>query len=99
MPPSNYLSDGTSTELERVALDRYRRLVGILPPNCYVYREPWGCSTVLCLDFADCPFWLPTMQHSADILLQGSESIGLAQALVFRQGRKFIGLKTRSPIR
>ena len=98
MSNPDYLGDGTSAELERVALERYRRLVSILPKNCHLYREPWGCSTVLCLDFLDCPFWLPTMQQSAQILLEGSESLGLAQALIFRQGKKFLGLKTRSPI-
>lgn len=90
--------DSTSTKLERVVIDRYRRLVDVLPSDCRLFREPWGRSTVLCLDFVDCPFWLPALQMKAQTLLEAAEYLGLANAIIFRVGKKFIGLKTRSPI-
>ena len=90
--------DGTSAELERVAIDRYRHLVSFLPPDCLLFREPWGRSTVLCLDFNHCSFWLPAIQMKSQTLLEAAEYLGLANALIFRVGRKFIGLKSRSPI-
>jgi hypothetical protein len=34
----------------------------------------------------------------AQTLLEAAEYLGLANAIIFRVGKKFIGLKTRSPI-
>ena len=47
--------NSTSADFEQAALARFRRLVSFLPQGSKVFREPWGRSTVLCLDFSNCP--------------------------------------------
>jgi len=44
-----------SADFEQAALAKFRSLVAFLPQDSKIFREPWGRSTVLCLDFANCP--------------------------------------------
>jgi hypothetical protein len=90
--------DCTSTELEKAAVSRYRELVTWLPADCRVFREPWDCSTVLCLDFAKCPYLLPIVQMESQSLVDVAQELGLANAIVFRIGNKLIGWKTTSSV-
>lgn len=88
----------TSSALEKIALDRYRQLVPMLPLHCRVFRESWGNSTVLCFDLQDSFAGLPFLPETIEVLLETADQLGLAQALLFRRGQKFLGLKTRSPM-
>ncbi|MEB3310831.1 MAG: hypothetical protein VKJ02_11415 [Snowella sp.] len=83
--------DCTSAELEKAVLSRYRSLVTWLPSDCRVFREPWDCSTVLCLDFAKCPYLLPVVKMESQSLIETAQLLGLANAIVFRIGNKFMG--------
>ncbi len=83
--------DCTSAELEKAVLSRYRSLVTWLPSDCRVFREPWDCSTVLCLDFAKCPYLLPVVKMESQSLIETAQALGLANAIIFRIGNKFMG--------
>lgn len=84
-------SDCTSADFERAALQRLRHLANCIPPECLVFREPWGNSTVLCLDFQNCPhLWDNTMQQK-EHLINIIQELALAQSLLFRMGNKVIG--------
>jgi hypothetical protein len=83
--------DCTSADFEKAALNRFRSLVAFLPQDCKVFREPWECSTILCLDFADCPNYLKTVRQQAQQLFAALQELGLANAIVFRIGNKFMG--------
>ena len=80
-----------SGALEQVALNRYRDMIVILPKNCKLHREVWDQSTVLCLDFKNCPQELPEIKKQDLMLLVGAEHLGLAQALSFRLGNRIKG--------
>jgi hypothetical protein len=81
----------TSADFEKAAIHRFRSLVSFLPLTCKVFREPWECSTVLCLDFADCPSYLELAKQEARSLAEAAETLGLAGAIVFRVSHKFMG--------
>lgn len=89
----------TSADLEKAALQRFRKLVGILPSQCRVFREPWDCSTVVCLDLVQCPDLLDSLRAQESILIQAVQALGLGNAIVFRLGKKLIGWKSISPLR
>jgi hypothetical protein len=82
--------DCTSAELEKAVISRYRHLVTWLPSDCRVFREPWDCSTVLCLDFAKCPYLVSVVQMEAQSLADVAQELGLANAIVFRIGNRFM---------
>lgn len=84
-------SDCTSANLEKIALNRFRALVTFLPNACRVFREPWDCSTVLCLDFADCADQLMAVKAQEEQLFSAAEELGLANGIIFRMGNKFMG--------
>ncbi len=42
-------------DLEIEAIQRFRRIVPFVSPDCHVFRELEKNSTILCLDFAACP--------------------------------------------
>ncbi|WP_013321102.1 hypothetical protein [Gloeothece verrucosa] len=84
-------SDCTSTNLEKIALQRFRTRVNFLPKDCRVFREPWDCSTVLCLDFAGCPEDLMEVKAQDAGLVSAAEELGLANGIIFRIGNKFMG--------
>ncbi len=78
----------TSHEFEQVALIRFRDLVQIIPPECKVFRETWDYSTVLCLDFKDCPYFLEVVKENSDLLLIQVKKLGLGKTIIFRLGNQ-----------
>ncbi|MBR8828655.1 MAG: hypothetical protein DSM107014_12280 [Gomphosphaeria aponina SAG 52.96 = DSM 107014] len=88
--PSNY----TSAEFEKVALQKFSSLAMCLPANCQVLREPWGCYTVISLDFKCCPGKLEATKAQTDLLIMAAEQLGLPQSFIFRVGKKVMGWKT-----
>ncbi|MEA5508640.1 hypothetical protein VB715_02575 [Crocosphaera sp. UHCC 0190] len=83
----------TTAELEKAAIQRFRTLVNLLPSQCQVFREPWDCSTVVCLDFVQCPHLLDSIREQEQLLIEGVKELGLGNAIVFRLGKKLMGWK------
>ncbi|MBV5261342.1 hypothetical protein FLX56_23280 [Synechococcus moorigangaii CMS01] len=86
-----FSTQGSSAAFEKEAIARFRQLTGILPQRCQVYRESWGQSTVLTLDFRDCPDQLNAIKAQGMMLLLGADHLGLAQSILFRLGPKIEG--------
>ena len=91
---NNYQSNYTSAELEKAALNRFRSLMHFLPRDCKIGREKWGSSTILVLDFANCPHLLEATKQQSFLLLIGANYLGLTNSLLFRVGRKVIEWQT-----
>lgn len=83
--------DCTSEYFEKVALTRFRSLAAFVPQDCKIFREPWDCSTILCLDFANCPDKLNSVIEKAALLVSAAQTLGLTNAIVFRIANKFVG--------
>ena len=83
----------TSNNLEQAALSKLRFLVPFLPQDSKIFREPWGRSTVLCIDFADCPHLFSVDQEQYRLLSQAIATLGLSSSLLFRIGSKTVGWK------
>ncbi|AFZ37882.1 hypothetical protein Sta7437_4414 [Stanieria cyanosphaera PCC 7437] len=83
--------DCTSANFEKVAISRFRSLVKELPETMKVFREPWGCSTVICLDCENCPQWCSYLQENSSFLVQAVIKLGLANSIIFRMGKKTLG--------
>lgn len=81
----------TSQNFEKAAIQRFRSLAMCIPEDCRVFREPWGCSTVICLDFQDCPEKLDKMQNHQNLLVIAAEHLGLAKSITFKIGNQVIG--------
>ncbi|MDJ0900100.1 MAG: hypothetical protein QNJ55_14950 [Xenococcus sp. MO_188.B8] len=85
----------TSIDLEMEAIKRFRDLTPIISPECRVFRELNGRSTVLCLDFAACAQDLnmnkQEWQEFAELLVHSSHYLGLANSLVFKNGDHIVG--------
>ena len=96
--PLNY----RSLDLEKEVIRRFRALVPFLSPKCRVFRELNGRSSVLCLDFADCPQELQMSkkewQEFALLLALSCHYLGLASSLVFRNGKRVLGWMTLDQI-
>ncbi|MDJ0742013.1 MAG: hypothetical protein QNJ32_01490 [Xenococcaceae cyanobacterium MO_167.B27] len=92
----------TSIDLELEAIKRFRDLAPFLDPECRVYRELNGCSTVLCLDFATCPQDLKINKQEwlefAQLLVHSSHYLGLANSLVFKNGERILSWMTFNQI-
>ncbi|OKH20031.1 hypothetical protein [[Limnothrix rosea] IAM M-220] len=84
-------TQGSSAAFEQEALARFRKVLLILPDACRLHREVWDQSTVLCLDFQDCPDELSSVKKQAFMILMGADHLGLAQAISFRIGNKIKG--------
>lgn len=84
-------SDCTSANLEKEVISRFRSLVNFLPKDCRIFREPWDCSTILCLDFAYCPGFLEVIKEEDSQLLTVAQRLSLSNAIIFRVGHKFMG--------
>ncbi len=101
MTSKNSPTNFTSTELEREAIRRFRCLVPFLDPQCRVFRELNGHSTVLCLDFTACPQDLKMNQKEwheiAKVLIYSSHYLGLANSLVFKIGDRILGWMNLNP--
>ncbi len=84
----------TSIDLELEAIKRFRALAPFLSPECQVFRELNGRSTVLCLDFTTCPQDLKMnkeeWQEFAKLLVHSSHYLGLANSLVFMIGDRVV---------
>ncbi len=88
----NSSSECTSAEFEKLAIDRFFSLVGFLPQECKVFREPWGNSTILCLDFEDCPTWIEVVKEKTPLLIDAIWELGLTESsIIFRIGNKLKG--------
>ena len=87
--PLNY----TSSNFEKVALAKFRTLVGCLPQDSKIFREPWGRSTVLCIDFASCPHLFHIDSEQTRLLGVAIAKLGLANSVIFRIGSKIVGWK------
>lgn len=85
--------NSTSAELEKVAINRFRKLVRSLPSQCLVFRESWESSTVVCLDCGQCPDFLNELLSSEDEIVEAIQQLGLANTVLFRMGNKLIGWK------
>lgn len=84
-------SNCTSQNFEKVAIQRFRSLAMCIPKDCRVYREPWGCSTVVCLDFHACPNQLTETKNNANLILIAAKHLGLANSITFKIGNQVIG--------
>lgn len=85
--------NSTSNNFEKVALDKFRSLALCLPRHTKVFREPWGRSTVLCIDFENCPQLFPLNREQINLLATAIEELGLANSVIFRIGSKIMGWK------
>ena len=89
--PINYIN----IDLEIEAIQQFRRLVPFLSPDCRVFRELKGDSTILCLDFAACPQELQMSEQEwlewAELLVFSSHYLGLANSLLFKIGERTFG--------
>lgn len=83
----------TSSNFELSALARLRSLVTFIPKDAEIFREPWGRSTVLCIDFANCPHLFSVDQEQAALLSNAIASLGLTTSVIFRIGGKIVGWK------
>jgi hypothetical protein len=88
----------TSSDLEKIAIIRYRSLLTFLPPECKIFRELWGRSTVICLDFEQCPDQLEKTAEQSFLLSLTAHYLGLAESIVFRVGNKVIKWMTMKPV-
>ena len=87
----------TSANFEQAALTKFRSLVSFLPKDSKIFREPWGRSTVLCLDFANCPHLFSVNQEQTRLLSQAIADLSLADSMIFRLGSKIVGWKKVKP--
>ena len=76
-----------------MAIARFRSLVAFLPQDAEIFREPWGRSTVLCIDFANCPHLFSVDQEQAKLLSNAIAQLGLTSSIIFRIGSKIVGWK------
>jgi len=83
----------TSSNFEKVSLSRFRSLANCLPQNSKIFREPWGRSTVICIDFIDCPHLFPLTPEQIKVLNEAIEELGLSRSVIFRVGKKILGWK------
>lgn len=97
MLDSQSLPYDTSADLETEVIQRFRSLTRLIPQQCLVFREPWESTTIMCLDFQDCPNLLPMTQDKADLILIVCQDLALANSIIFRISHKVIGWKSLKP--
>ena len=83
----------TSNNFEKVSLSRFRSLASGLPQDSQVFREPWGRSTVICIDFINCPHLFPLTSEQNQMLTEAIKELGLSHSILFRVGKKILGWK------
>jgi len=88
--------DCSSSHFEKVAIARFRSLNPRLPSSCVIFREPWDCSTVLCIDLAQCVEQMDQIYDYTPHLTQSMQCLGLGKAIVFRMGSKLMGWRDSS---
>lgn len=84
-------------DLEIEAINRFRILTPFLDANCQICRELNqldGYSTILCLDFVDCPQELrlnrAEWQEFSQLLVYSAHYLGLANSIVIKLGDRLI---------
>ena len=83
----------TSNNFEKVALSRFRYLANCLKRDIKVFREPWGRSTVICIDFIDSPHSFPLTPEQMKMLTEATKELRLSYSVIFRVGKKILGWK------
>lgn len=85
--------DCTSTNFEKVALSKFFALSRHLPHDIKIFREPWGSSTVLCIDFERCPHLFPMTPKQNRFIAAAIAQLGLTNSVIFRVGNRILGWK------
>ena len=83
----------TSAELEKEVLVRFKMLTGNFLGKSRIFREPWGNSTVLCIDFESIPYLFPLTREQTHILSLALKQLGLANSVIFRTNNRVLGWK------
>ena len=83
----------TSSCLEREVLARLHILTGHFLEKSLIFREPWGNSTVLCIDFQSFPYLFPLTKEQIHVLRLAIKQLGLANSVIFRSNHKVLGWK------
>ena len=83
----------TSAELEKEVIDRFQLLTGNFLEKSHIFREPWGNSTVLCIDFESTPYIFPLSREQTHVLRMAIKQLGLANSVIFRAKNKVLGWK------
>ncbi|HAG81571.1 MAG TPA: hypothetical protein DD379_16605 [Cyanobacteria bacterium UBA11162] len=99
MADQHFLPNYTSADLEKAALSRFRSLISFLPAECKLGREIWNRSTVLCINFEDCPSLVESVQEQSFLLLLVAHYLGLADSVLFKTGKKVAGWMSMMPLR
>lgn len=94
MSESQFLLKSTSYDFEQEVLNRFRLLVAILPVECQIYRETWDSSTVLCLNFENCPYFLEIIKENVEVLMMMTARLSIAKSIIFRQGNQLKAWRT-----
>ena len=85
--------DCTSTNLEKAVIARFQILTGNFLAHSRIFREPWGNSTVLCIDFESLPYLFPLSIEQIHVLRLAIKQLGLANSVIFRANNKVLGWK------
>ncbi len=93
MSQVEHLSNFTSNALEQEILNRFRNLVKIIPSDCKIFRESWGTSTVLCLDFSCCPYQLEIVKENSAVLTKTLQEMAISKSIIFRNGNQVKALR------
>lgn len=88
--------NSTSSNLEKAVIDRFQMLTGHFLQKSRIFREPWGNSTVLCIDFESKPYIFPLSREQTHILGLAIKQLGLAESVIFRANNKVLGWKKLS---
>ncbi len=91
MSKSSSYSHLTSHDFEQEMLNRLRFTIKVLPSDCQIYREFWSNSTVLCLNFESCPYWLEIIKEKADLITTELLEWGIFKSIIFREGNQLKG--------
>lgn len=83
----------TSADLEKEIISRFQLLTGNFLGKSRVFREPWGNSTVLCIDFDSFPYLFPLTREQTHVLRLAMQQLGLADSVIFRSNNKVLGWK------
>jgi hypothetical protein len=83
----------TSADLEKEVIARFQLLTGNFLGNSRIFREPWGNSTVLCIDFESFPYLFPLTREQTHVLRLAMRQLGLANSVIFRSNNKVLGWK------
>lgn len=94
MSESQFLLKSTSYDFEQEVLNRFRLLVAILPVECQIYRETWNSSTVLCLNFENCPYFLEIIKENVEVLMTVTARLSIAKSIIFRHGNQLKAWRT-----